>query len=526
MKYSIRMFMVLILFVCISQYCEAQTNQWTWIYGNKDSVLNVIGVPSSNNPGSLVEGTSWVENSGKFWMFGGMKPGNAKPSNYPYEPFSSDLWKWDGTNWSFVKGGNVLGSFGFLGIPASTNLPPARQRCVSWKDYNGNVWVFGGGDGMNILYNDLWKWDGTYWTWFGGQLNHGDLAFSNETGIYKYQYGIKGLASPGNLPNSVESPSNWLDSKGNLWVFGGISYYHRGYRGYSNDLWKWDGNYWTWISGFGDSTTFNANYGIKGIPAETNMPERRYGCASWKDKKDQFYIFGGAIWNNVGNPGGELLENDFWIWDGKNWTYLGGEQLVHNAIRNTGSTYFGGNTGRYGIKGLPDTANWPTPRRNSAFWTDLDGNFWLYGVIGISDKNNKPAERYSSFHWIDTNGNLWFYGGLTSIGILNDMWVYNNGKGIPTAINNPASPITSSQIVLLNNPTKNNQLSLISDKYYSKLNWEIIDINGQPIQEGVFKLVSKGSRISATTKSLIPGTYFVKLTGDDKSVQTKKWIRF
>jgi hypothetical protein len=380
------------------------------------------------------------------------------------------------------------------------------------------------------------------------------------------------MPSVNNLPQPSESPSNWIDNKGNLWLFGGVKWYNGGYRSCSNDLWKWDGKYWTWVSGFGDSTTFKANYGIKGVPSETNMPERRFGSASWKDKKDQFYFFGGATASFSLGPDGELVQNDFWKWDGTNWTYLGGGQW--SIINSIGITFLGGNKGKYGIKGLPDSTNWPSPRRNSAFWTDNDGVFWLYGgayslgytnhasislndlwkwdgqfwtwisgdsipsngfygTKGVSDIKNQPAARDLSFHWLDTNGNLWFYGGGNGINYnggyyfnyLNDMWVYNNGKGIPTTINN-LSTSTTEQIIILNNPTRNNQLSFILDKYYIKLNWEIFDLNGRPIQEGVFRMVSKGSRISATTKSLTSGTYMVKLTGDDKSVQTKKWIRF
>jgi hypothetical protein len=211
---------------------------WTWLNGSRSSGINeTINSSTSNSPGSLTGGTAWVDNAGKFWLFGGIKPGsNSLANNKAHTPFTNELWKWDRINWNFIKGGNVEGNYGFLGIPATTNLPPARRGCVSWKDYNGITWIFGGGDGGNILFNDLWKWDGTYWTWYGGQLNHGTLAFTSDVGGFFHQYGIKGLASPGNLPSPVENPSNWLDSKGILWVFGGISSYYRGYKGYTNDL--------------------------------------------------------------------------------------------------------------------------------------------------------------------------------------------------------------------------------------------------------------------------------------------------
>jgi hypothetical protein len=531
------MFMVFIQLIIAQQFCEAQNNMWTWVYGN-----NPYQQPpdSIQKPGNIFGGAAWIDNAGKFWLF------------------YNNLWKWDGSNWNFVKGDHGKGDYGFLGIPASTNFPPVRSGCITWKDYSGNIWLYGGGDGINQTFNDLWKWDGTYWTWIG-------------TNSYS-QYGIKGVANPKNWPMPLDAPSNWIDSKGNFWLFGGIITYFRGYPKFSNDLWKWDGVNWTWINGTGDSVTTKRIYGTKGISDKINMPERRFGCASWIDKNDNLYFFGGAVNNVSGIIGTELCQNDLWKWDGKSWSWLGGSQWDNTETYNNryigySNIYIGGNLGKYGIKGVPDTANWPPPRVYSAFWTDQDGNFWLfggqtqnnlykgiylndlwkwdgqfwtwisgdsipskgdYGTKGISDIKNQPASRSRSFHWLDTNGNLWLYGGLKmdSSFTLNDMWVFNNGKGIPTAINNPITPINTGQIILLNNPTRNNQLSFILDKYYIKLNWEIFDLNGRPIQEGVFRMLSKGSRISATIKSLTPGTYLVKLTGDDKSVQTKKWIRF
>jgi hypothetical protein len=58
--------------------------------------------------------------------------------------------------------------------------------------------------------NDLWRYNGN-WTWISG----------NNTGDLKGIYGTKGVPSPNNVPGSRAYPSNWIDSDGNFWIFGG-----------------------------------------------------------------------------------------------------------------------------------------------------------------------------------------------------------------------------------------------------------------------------------------------------------------
>jgi hypothetical protein len=76
----------------------------------------------------------------------------------------SDLWNFDGTNWTWVSGSNAInqkGVYGTNGVAASGNVPGARDGSVSWIDGNGNLWLFGGegyaASGGAGLLNDLWK---------------------------------------------------------------------------------------------------------------------------------------------------------------------------------------------------------------------------------------------------------------------------------------------------------------------------------------------------------------------------------
>jgi len=42
------------------------------------------------------------------------------------------------------------------------------------------------------------------------------------------------------VPGARNSISSWIDSSGNLWLFGGYGYDSTGNVGYLNDLWQYD----------------------------------------------------------------------------------------------------------------------------------------------------------------------------------------------------------------------------------------------------------------------------------------------
>src|SRR5205823_8268010 len=96
-------------------------------------------------------------------------------------------------------------------------------------DVSGNLWLFGGGGSYDI-WNTLWKYEFSSgnWTWMKGS-NLPQLG----------TYGTQGVAAPSNTPGSRNGSVSWIDSSGNLWLFGGS-----GYGATSecllNDLWKYD----------------------------------------------------------------------------------------------------------------------------------------------------------------------------------------------------------------------------------------------------------------------------------------------
>ena len=96
-----------------------------------------------------------VDKVGNLWLFGG--EGFVSGTQGVW---FNDLWKWDGAKWTCVKGPGPASS-GAMGVPSSSNMPTAGvQPAVFWADSSGNLWYFLG-EGST----QLWKWDGTNWTW-------------------------------------------------------------------------------------------------------------------------------------------------------------------------------------------------------------------------------------------------------------------------------------------------------------------------------------------------------------------------
>jgi hypothetical protein len=52
-------------------------------------------------------------------------------------------------------------------------------------------------------------------------------------------YGTFGMSAAGNDPGGRDGTSFWMDSSGNLWLFGGYGYDANGAVGLLNDLWKY-----------------------------------------------------------------------------------------------------------------------------------------------------------------------------------------------------------------------------------------------------------------------------------------------
>jgi len=134
------------------------------------------------------------------------------------------------------------------------------------------------------------------WTWvggnnaFGGLCVHGIPCESGQTFGNVGVYGTLGVPAAGNIPGSRSGASTWVDSTGNLWLFGGYGIDSANTLGQLNDLWKFNPsvNEWTWMSGSstilstctpvtgGDEYCGQLGvYGTLGVPAAGNVPAGR-----------------------------------------------------------------------------------------------------------------------------------------------------------------------------------------------------------------------------------------------------------
>jgi N-acetylneuraminic acid mutarotase len=381
------------------KYSEA-SQQWTWVGGSQTAdtpgaygVQNVAAV--SNLPGARYRAASWSDNSGNFWLFGGL--GYDANGNVGY---LNDLWEYSpaSNKWTWVSGMSntgTPGAYGTQNVAASTNAPGARYAATTWTDSQGNLWLFGGigndANGNVGFLSDLWEYSPASgkWTWVNGP----DTA--DNPGVY----GTQTIAAPTNMPGGRADAVGWADAKGNLWLFGGagcdststnctLSAVGTGSINDLNDLWEYSESSgdWTWVSG---STTANAKgvYGTQNQATATNVPGARFGGNGWIDGAGNLWLFAGSGYDSNGTD--DAL-NDLWEYSPASgqWTWEGGS----NTVNASGT----------------------------------------YGTQGTASINNMPGARYKALSWTDANGAVWLFGGYglgstaSNAGDLNDLWVYPN----------------------------------------------------------------------------------------------------
>jgi len=379
-------------------------NEWTWVGGSSalsntpclpgpgfcglPGVYGSMGTPSpSNVPGGRKLAVSWTDSAGNLWLFGGLgidSTGSLGNLN--------DLWEFNPSmkEWTWISGSNTLNSsqglegiYGTQGVADAANVPPGLNDATGWIDKNDNLWLFAGsgvtpGGSQGFEYNNLWKFDPSTreWTWMTGTGTNQNTA----NGVY----GTLGTAAPGNTPSGRFGATGWMDSSGNMWLFGGYGIYPST-NGFGendvNELWEFNptSNLWTWVAGtaggvlnsFGNLVPPSGAYGSLGVASADNHPGGRYGGTGWIDGDGNIWLFGGEGDDSTGTYG---TLNDLWEFSpvDKEWTWMGGDNTAWQG-------------GIYGTEGTSDAANIPGSRYNTASWKDSRGNFWLFAGWGIID---------------------------------------------------------------------------------------------------------------------------------------------
>ena len=383
---------------------------WTWISGG--SLNNLSGHYGGSNqiPGSRYGQTSWTDDSGNLWLFGGRGYGKFDLFT-TYQGYLSDLWKWDGSKWTWIKGSWIddqSGIYNTKGTTTSSSKPGSRAHATSFIDASGNFWLYGGyGKAANSntgYLNDLWKWDGSDWTWHSG----------SDSVNLEGRYG-NGNAKKWMAPGGRSAPMSGVNASGEFLIYGGYGKSTSSSTGPLADLWSWDGTKWKYLKG---STTIGSGgyRDIKGYAHSFFYPRARYGGASWLDKDGAFWVLGGyARIPNASNSSDRV--NDLWKWENEMWTWVKGD-------------YEFGINGIYGNKGGNNTGM-PSARKNAANGKSTTA-MWLYGGLGY-DKNGDQG--YLSDLWMkdDENGSWTWVNGSD----LKDVAATNGTKGTANASNTP-----------------------------------------------------------------------------------------
>jgi len=337
----------------------------TWVSGaaviGQKGVYGTQGIADlSNMPGGRQLAVSWTDSQNHLWLFGGTGYDSTGRVD-----FLNDLWKFDENNWTWISGANVCcqkGIYGPQGTAGPSNVPGARSDSLSWMDSQDHLWLFGGygydSAGNTGLLNDLWEFDGSNWTWVSGA---NAIVIGGQGGVY----GTQGTADPSNVPGARSDSISWMDSQDHLWLFGGAGYDSRGQGGVLNDLWRFDGSNWTWVSGAKVGAQKGV-YGTQGTPDSSNMPGARWSSVSWMDSQDYLWLFGGSGFDSTGL--GEYNLNDLWKFDGTSWTWISGADVCCQK-------------GIYITQGK--ATKFPGARNYSVSWMDSQDHLWLFGGLGI-----------------------------------------------------------------------------------------------------------------------------------------------
>jgi N-acetylneuraminic acid mutarotase len=196
-------------------------------------------------------------------------------------------------------------------------------------------------------------------------------------------------SSPGGRSGSC----TWVDSDGNLWLFGGESQDGKNIITY-NDLWRFDQKKESWHRMAGadkPNQVLDSASIAKG--SKKAQPSSRRDAIAWYDKgKNQLYLYGGVGYGLSSGRHGNLA--DMWAYDVKsnNW-------IVKSKIFQTNSEPVNFSAGGFSSR------NTPGGRKGAVHWVDRAGDFYLMGGYNVL---YKAATFIDPYVWkFDIKKELW-----------------------------------------------------------------------------------------------------------------------
>lgn len=274
---------------------------------------------SKSAPKARANMASWCLTN-KLVIFGG--------ENKEQELFE-DTWEFSfiSLNWSKARSSDNVphNSIG----RALVTYPKGRSGASTWISGSDNLYMFGGKvkssmskrKNTKVGYSsDLWLYQKSddKWTFISG---HKETGFAGS-------YGKLGKPNKNNIPGCRRNAASLVDSRGDLWLFGGEGMDESDdlKPKHLSDLWYYEKKtkMWTWIGG-NKMGNQGGNFRNPGENVIDSFPGGRSNLMSWTFY-NTFYVFGG---NGHDSDNKDGLLNDLWQID------------VHTTVQYKNTAYAG-----------------------------------------------------------------------------------------------------------------------------------------------------------------------------------------